>query len=191
MKLDEAAAVRAIQQVPASLHMAQLSGRTRETGAAVFKWHGTRMVGHHLQLFTSWCKRSADSKQHLTAKTLIDCAAQWAAKVPHGRLALHEKIMGVCGMGVGAVAKVCEFAPVTVLKRLVSSRRLVMCSRDLRVTTRLEACLLQHLLQHLLVATRLEDCSCSRRACTRTTLCPCSLVSLFCAHDSMSVLCTP
>lgn len=111
VKLDEAEAQDAIRQVASSVHMSQLSDDARHSGDLLFKWYGTRMVGQHLQLFTSWCKRSGDASQELSAQALLECAAQWSAKVPNGRLALHEKIMGVCGKGVGGVANVCEFAP--------------------------------------------------------------------------------
>eukprot|EP00802_Teleaulax_amphioxeia_P004726 Tamp_04730.p1 GENE.Tamp_04730~~Tamp_04730.p1 ORF type:complete len:581 (-),score=106.49 Tamp_04730:25-1767(-) len=101
----------AVMGVCSSAYMQQLSNSTRHAAAALFKWHGQTMVAQHLQLFASWCRRSGDGARELTEEQLLNCARQWSAKVPNGRLGLHEKIMGMCGQELGGVAKVCRFQP--------------------------------------------------------------------------------
>mmetsp|Transcript_14998 Transcript_14998/g.21850 ORF Transcript_14998/g.21850 Transcript_14998/m.21850 type:complete len:350 (+) Transcript_14998:1-1050(+) len=117
---------QAIMAVCTSPYMMQLSNSTRHTAALLFKWHGDKFVARHLQLFTSWCKRSGDAGLPLTRAKLLQCAGQWAHKVPNGRLGLHEKNMGACSSGTGGVAKVCAFegSGWQATKRLPASRQI-------------------------------------------------------------------
>jgi len=107
-KVEGAGAQAAVMKVGESEALRGLANHTRQAAARLLKWHGTAMVTRHLQLFTSWCRRSGDAGEALTAQQLLDCAQQWSAKVPHGRLGLHEKMMGVCNAGVGAIFPVCN-----------------------------------------------------------------------------------